>query len=64
MQPYYDFSEEIPSERLVALIRDISSRWFLAHEFFCPEDGGDTFLRNVELHNIYTVPHPKRRHSS
>jgi hypothetical protein len=24
-----------------------------------PEDGGDTFLRNVGLHNIYTAPHPE-----
>jgi hypothetical protein len=23
------------------------SRWFLARGFFYPEDGGDTFLRNV-----------------
>jgi hypothetical protein len=26
-----------------------------------PEDGGDTFLRSVGLHNIYTAPHPGRR---
>jgi hypothetical protein len=32
-------------------------RWFLARRFFYPEDGGDTFLRNVGLHNIYTAPH-------
>jgi hypothetical protein len=31
---------------------------------FHPEEGGDTFLRNVCLHNIYTAPHPRRRHSS
>jgi hypothetical protein len=24
------------------------SRWFLARGFFYPEDGGDTFLRNVD----------------
>jgi hypothetical protein len=40
------------------------SRWFLARGFFYPEDGGDTFLRNVGSHKIYTAPHPRRRHSS
>jgi hypothetical protein len=25
---------------------------------------GDTFLRNVSSHKIYTAPHPRRRHSS
>jgi hypothetical protein len=30
---------------------------------FYPEDGGDTFFRNVGLHKIYTAPHPSRRHS-
>jgi hypothetical protein len=39
------------------------SRWFLVHGFFYPEDGGDTFLRNVGSHKIYTAPHPRRRHS-
>jgi hypothetical protein len=28
------------------------------------EYGGDTLLRNVGSHKIYTVPHPRRRHSS
>jgi hypothetical protein len=28
------------------------------------EVGGDTFLRNVGSHKIYTAPHPRRRHSS
>jgi hypothetical protein len=42
----------------------ICSRWFLARGFFYPEDGGDTFLRNVGSHKIYTAPHPRRRHSS
>jgi hypothetical protein len=32
-------------------------------DFFYPEDG-DTFLRNVGSHKIYTAPHPRRRHSS
>jgi hypothetical protein len=36
----------------------------LADFSFYPEDGADTFLRNVGLHNIYTAPHPRRRHSS
>jgi hypothetical protein len=40
------------------------SCWFLASGFFYPEDGGDTFLRNVGSHKIYMVPHPRRRHSS
>jgi hypothetical protein len=40
------------------------SRWFLARGFFYPEDGGDTFLRNVGSHKIYTEPHPRIRHSS
>jgi hypothetical protein len=40
------------------------SRWFLAGRFFYPEDGGDTFLRNVGSHKIYTAPHPTRRHST
>jgi hypothetical protein len=41
------------------------SRWFFARGFFYPEDGGDTFLRNVgSIHKIYTAPHDRRRHSS
>jgi hypothetical protein len=40
------------------------SRWFLARGFLYPEDGSDTFLRNVGLQNIYTAPHPRTRHSS
>jgi hypothetical protein len=37
------------------------SRWFLARGFFYPEDGGDTFLRNVgSFHTIYTAPRPRR----
>jgi hypothetical protein len=28
------------------------------------EDGGDSFLRNVGSHKIYTAPHPRRRYSS
>jgi hypothetical protein len=40
------------------------SRSFVARGFFCPEGGGDTFLRSVGLRNIYTAPHPGRQHSS
>jgi hypothetical protein len=40
------------------------SRWFLARGFFYPEDGGDTFLRNVGSHKICTAPHPRKRHAS
>jgi hypothetical protein len=40
------------------------SRWFLARGFFCPEDGGDMFLRNVGSYKNYTTPHPRKRHSS
>jgi hypothetical protein len=40
------------------------SRRFLAHGFLYPEDGGDTFLRNVGSHKIYIEPHPRRWHSS
>jgi hypothetical protein len=37
------------------------SRWFLAIGFFYPEDGSDTFLRNVgSFHRIYTASHPGR----
>jgi hypothetical protein len=31
---------------------------------FYPEDGGDTFLRNVGSRNIYTAPQPRRRNFS
>jgi hypothetical protein len=33
-------------------------------DFFYPEDGGDTLLRNVGSHKIYTASHPRRSHSS
>jgi hypothetical protein len=32
--------------------------------FFYPDDGGDTLLRNVGSHKNYMAPHPRRRHSS
>jgi hypothetical protein len=35
-------------------------RWL----FLYPEDGGDMFLRNVDLHNIYTAPNRIGRHFS
>jgi hypothetical protein len=35
------------------------SLWFLARGFFYLDDGGDTFLRNVDLHKIYTALHPR-----
>jgi hypothetical protein len=38
--------------------------WFITHGFFYLEDGGDTFLRNIGSHKIYTVLHPRRWHSS
>jgi hypothetical protein len=33
--------------------------------FYNPEDGGDTFLRNVGYHSThYTASYPRRRYSS
>jgi hypothetical protein len=43
---------------------EVPTCWFLALEFFYPEDGGDTFLRNIGSHKIYTAPHPRKQHSS
>jgi hypothetical protein len=40
------------------------SYWFLAQGFFYPDDGCNTFLRNIRLHKTYMAPHPRRRHSS
>jgi hypothetical protein len=40
------------------------SCWFLTHGFFYPEDGRDTFLRNVGSQKVYMAPHPRRRHTS
>jgi hypothetical protein len=37
---------------------------FLALGLLYPEDGNDTFLRNVGSHKTHTVPHPRGRHSS
>jgi hypothetical protein len=36
---------------------------FPRSRIFYPEDGGDTFLRHVGSHKIYTVPHPRRGNS-
>jgi hypothetical protein len=36
------------------------SRWFLARRFFYPEDGGDTFLRNVSSYKNYRAPHYRK----
>jgi hypothetical protein len=44
--------------------RATCSCWFLVREFFYSEDGGDTFLRNVDSYKIYMAPQPRRRHSS
>jgi hypothetical protein len=41
-----------------------SSASILARGFIYPEDGGDTFLRNVGLHKIYRAPLSRRQHSS
>jgi hypothetical protein len=38
------------------------SRWVA--NFLYPEDGGDMFLRNFDLHDIYTALHPRKRDSS
>jgi hypothetical protein len=37
----------------------------IAELFYNPEDGGDTFLRNVGYHSThYTASYPRRRYSS
>jgi hypothetical protein len=42
----------------------ILAHWF-AEQFFDPEDGGDTFLRNVGYKSTdYTASYPRRRYSS
>jgi hypothetical protein len=50
--------------RLASQSAATCSRWFLAHGFFYPEDGGDTFLWNVGSNKNLTAPHPRKRHSS
>jgi hypothetical protein len=34
------------------------SRWFFARGFFYPQDGDDTFHRNVGSDKNYTAPYP------
>jgi hypothetical protein len=59
---------DVSEERIASIFRlqlaATCSRWFLARGFSYLEDGGDTFLRNVGSHKIYTAPHPRRRHYS
>jgi hypothetical protein len=43
------------------LIKDVKLE---EKEFSNPEDGGDTFLRNVGSNQGHTVLHPRRRYSS
>jgi hypothetical protein len=49
---------------LFCIVAVIYSRRFPARGFFYPEDGSDTFLRNVGSHKIYTAPHPRIRYFS
>jgi hypothetical protein len=49
--------EEMASWFLVS--RLLATSWFLARGFFYPEDGGDTFLRSIGSHKMYTAPHPE-----
>jgi hypothetical protein len=50
--------------------RKTAADWVCSHlftlvsrsRFLYSEDGGDTFLRNVGSHKIYTAPHSRRRH--
>jgi hypothetical protein len=46
--------------RASILLATLLARWF-AEIFFDPEDGGDTFLRNVENSSTdYTASYPRR----
>jgi hypothetical protein len=60
---YHVKHDNMRSKQIFKLIATCSRR-FLARGFFYHEDGGDTFLRNVGSHNIYTALLPRRRHSS
>jgi hypothetical protein len=40
-----------------------ASRWFIVRLIFDPEDGSDTFLKNVGSYADYTTQHPRRWHS-
>jgi hypothetical protein len=37
------------------------ARWFLARLIFDPEDGGDTFFRNVGSHTDCMALYPRRK---
>jgi hypothetical protein len=39
------------------------TRGFFLYIFFYPEDGVDTFLRNVVLYYVYTAQHSRKQHS-
>jgi hypothetical protein len=54
-----DVSEERTSDRCLLLTLVSRSRIF-----FYSEVRGDTFLRNVGSHKLYTAPDPKKRYSS
>jgi hypothetical protein len=47
----------------IAVFRDVAQT-VATCGFFYPEDRGDTFLRNIGSHKIYTAPHPRKRQSS
>jgi hypothetical protein len=55
---------DVSEERIGSIFRVEKFSHLLARGFLYPEDRGDTFLRNVGSHKIYTAPHPRRRHSS
>jgi hypothetical protein len=57
---------DVSEERMTSIFRVLQSPVHagLSRGFFYPEDGGDTFLRNVGSHKVYTAPRPGRRHSS
>jgi hypothetical protein len=40
-------------------IHPLATRWFLARLIFYPEDGGNTFLRNVGSHTDYMALYPR-----
>jgi hypothetical protein len=39
-----------------------ATRWFPARQIFEPEDGGDTFLRNVGSHTRRYIPEDGNMH--
>jgi hypothetical protein len=44
-------------------ITKLMTNLFLARWFFSPDDGGDTYLRNVGSCKSHTASHPRRRRS-